>query len=102
MDLPVSRRNFIRLGATGAAAGMLSWTGHAQQPTPAGVPAAATRSRSGAEFLNADAQAAIDRGLDYIARNQLSDGSFSDLDRRDPIGAASVGITSLASLALMA
>lgn len=101
MNLPVSRRNFLRLGTTGAAAGVLGWAGHAQQPAPPAAPGSATRSRSGAEFITADTQAAIDRGLEYIARNQLADGSFSDLDRGDQIRAASVGITSLAALALM-
>jgi hypothetical protein len=99
MHPPVSRRNFLRLGATGAAAGVLSWTGHAQQPAATPAPAAGpnARSRSGAEFINQDTQAAIDRGLDLLARNQQPDGSFSDR-----LGGAAVGVTSLAALALMA
>lgn len=105
MPAHFSRRNFLRFGATGAAAGALGWTGHARQPAPAAgaptVPAGLPRSRSGAEFITPEAQTAIDRGLDFIARSQLTDGSFSDLDRRDPIGAATTGITSLAALALM-
>lgn len=98
-----SRRTVLRLGATGAAAGVLGFAGHAQQP--AGTPAAAgsaTRSRSGAEFITEETQTAIDRGLEYIARNQLADGSFADPDRRGGYGAAAVGITALGALALMA
>ncbi|MCS7270211.1 MAG: terpene cyclase/mutase family protein [Gemmataceae bacterium] len=49
------------------------------------------------DFLNAETQAAIERGLDYIARNQNADGSF--VDHRS---GAAVGVTALAALALMA
>src|SRR5262245_28897129 len=99
MQPPVSRRNFLRIGATGAAAGVLAWTGHAQPPAAAPAPGAnpAARSRSGAEFINQDTQDKIDRGLELLARSQLSDGSFSDR-----LGGAAVGVTSLAALALMA
>jgi hypothetical protein len=94
--MPLSRRNFLRYGATGAAAGMLGWVGHAQQPGSSG-PGGVARSRSGAEYITQDTQAAIDRGLDFIARSQSSDGSFAERS-----SAASVAITSLAGLALMA
>lgn len=96
MTAALSRRQFVRAGAIGTAAGLLGWVGHAQQPAPT-APGAAVRSRSGAEFITQETQAAIDRGLDFIARSQLTDGSF--LDR--PSGAA-VGVTALAGLALMA
>lgn len=96
MTAAISRRQFVRAGAIGTAAGLLGWVGHAQQPAPT-APGAAVRSRSGAEFITQETQAAIDRGLDFIARSQLTDGSF--LDR--PSGAA-VGVTALAGLALMA
>jgi hypothetical protein len=95
MKLPPSRRNFLRLGAAGAAAGVLAWTGHAQQPAPAGVPA---RPKSGAEFIDEKTQDAIDKGLAALAANQANDGSFPDPGGSD----ATVGITALAALALMA
>lgn len=95
----ISRRNFIRVGATGTTAGVLGLAGHAQQSQPDPVPNAGlgSRSKSGAEFINADTQTAIDRGLDYIGRSQHSDGSFGEAG-----GGATVGITALAGLALMA
>ncbi len=95
MTQAVSRRYFLRLGTTGLAAGTLGWAGHAQQPAQP-VPASATRSRSGAEFINQEAQSAIERGLDFLARSQLNDGSFSDR-----LGGTAVGVTALAGLALM-
>ena len=88
--MPISRRSFLRLAAAGGAAGALGWAGHAQEkPAPAGTD-------TGAEFITADTQAAIDRGLNALARSQLDDGSFSDR-----FNGASVGITALAGLALM-
>jgi hypothetical protein len=97
----LTRRNFLRAGACGSAAGALSWAGHAQQPPPA--PAAATRSRSGAEFINQETQAQIDRGLDLLARSQSSDGSFPGRESSDRGWSGSaVGITAIAGLALMA
>lgn len=93
----LTRRDWLRLGATGAAAGVLGWAGHAQQPAAAPAGTGGTRSRSGAEFINQETQAAIDHGLDFLARSQLNDGSFSDR-----LGGAAVGVTALAGLALMA
>ena len=87
---PLSRRNFLRLGAAGGAAAALGWAGHAQE-----APGRAA-SETGAEFITAETQAAIDRGLSALARSQLDDGSFSDR-----FNGASVGITALAGLALM-
>jgi Squalene-hopene cyclase C-terminal domain len=102
----ITRRDVLRLGATGAAAGTLGWAGHAQQPAPGTAPkppASATRSRSGAEFITPDTQAAIDRGLETLARNQLANGSFADGANglADRNGGATVGITALAALGLM-
>ena len=93
-ELP-SRRSMRR------GAGLLGLTGHAQQPGRTS-PVAATRSRSGAEYINEETQAQIDRGLDLLARGQLNDGSFSGgpvLDRAG--GGWTVGVTALAGLALM-
>jgi hypothetical protein len=98
MPVRIDRRNFIRAGATGAAAGALGLVGHAQQPQPepaAQVPG--SRSKAGAEFITPDTQAAIERGLGFLARNQLADGSFGE-----PTLGTGVGIASLAALALMA
>jgi hypothetical protein len=85
-----SRRQFLRLAAAGGAAGALGFAGHAQDPlTPPGT-------ETGAEFINNETQAAIDRGLASLSRLQV-DGGFTDR-----ANGASVGITSLAALALMA
>jgi hypothetical protein len=97
----VTRRNFLRLGATGVAAGTLGWASHAQQPAAA-TTAPVSRSRSGAELIDQDTQAAIERGLDLLARSQLTNGSFSDGAFADRGGGSTVGIASLAALALMA
>lgn len=93
--LVVSRRDFLRLGSSGVAAGALAFVGHAR--SPADRPSLPARTRSGAEFISAETQAAIDRGLEFLARAQLHDGSFSER-----LGGAAVGITSLCALALMA
>lgn len=91
MNLPVSRRNFLRMAAGCGTAGTLAWAGHAQEaPAPAAADA-------GADFVTSETQAAIDRGLSSLARAQLSDGSFSD-----HFNGAAVGVTALAGLALMA
>lgn len=88
----VSRRDFIRASAvTGAAVG-LNWVGHAQPPAATGP-----RSDSGAEFITADTQAAIDRGLAQLAQGQGLDGSFADAARNG----TAAGITGLGGLALM-
>lgn len=85
-----SRRQFLRLAAAGGAAGALGFAGHAQDPlAPPGT-------ETGAEFINNETQAAIDRGLATLSRLQF-DGAFTDRT-----SGASVGITSLAALALMA
>lgn len=86
-----SRRQFLRLGAVGGAAGLLGFAGHAQErQAPAGAD-------TGAEFITPETQAAIDRGLAVLARSQFDDGAFAE--RFNP---ASVGITALSGLALMA
>src|SRR3954471_20811057 len=92
MSEPVSRRRFLRLTATGSAAGLLGWVGHAPHPPPA------PGSDTGAEFITPETQAAVDRGLLYLARVQLDDGSFPV-----PPGSSGsvVGVTALAGLALM-
>ena len=85
-----SRRQFLRLAAAGGAAGALGFAGHAQDPlTPPGT-------ETGAEYINNETQAAIDRGLGALSRLQI-DGAFTDRN-----SGASVGITALAALALMA
>jgi hypothetical protein len=97
VGLTLTRRNFLRCSATGTAAGILGLAGHAQVPS---APSAfANRSRSGAEFITRETEDAIREGLDSLAKGQYSDGSYMERADRTP---ASVGITSLASLALMA
>jgi hypothetical protein len=88
---PLSRRSFLRLATAGGAAAALGWAGHAQEAPRR------TASETGAEFITPETQTAIDTGLNVLARSQLDDGSV--YDRFD---GASVGITSLAGLALMA
>ena len=84
-----TRRRFLRVLPVAGTAGVLAWTGHAQESRP-------QASESGAEFITTETQAAIDNGLAYLASKQMKDGSF--LDR---FSGASVGITALAGLALM-
>jgi len=99
MTLPsniVSRRNFMRMGAIGGAAGVLGLMSHdgrglAQDPAP--MPGTDT----GAEFINGETQGAIDRGLTLLARSQGEEGSFTDR-----FSGAGVGVAGLAGLALMA
>jgi hypothetical protein len=65
----------------------------------AGLPAVALAQPPDAEPLPPDAQAAVDRGLAYLAANQASDGSYPDT-RLGSRG--NVAVTGLAGLALMA
>jgi hypothetical protein len=98
MDNPlrsVSRRDVLRATAVGAAGVGLNWVGSAQPPMPG--PGGAARSDTGAEFITADTQAAIDRGLAHIAQGQMNDGSFTDPNRTG----TAAGITGLCGLALM-
>jgi hypothetical protein len=88
---PISRRQFLRLSAAGAAGVGLNWVGHAQPP------AGGTGPDTGAEFITGDTQAAIDRGLAFLAQGQGNDGSLADR-----VGGTAAGITGLAGLALMA
>jgi hypothetical protein len=90
---PASRRDFLRASAVAGAAVGLNWVGHAQPPQPA-----APRSDNGGEFITADTQAAIDRGLAQLAQSQDAvTGSFADAAR----GGTAAGITGLCGLALM-
>ena len=79
-----TRRQFLRTASVLAAGSGLALVGHADD-----VP--------NADLVTADAQAAIDRGLIYLAGNQAGDGSFSD----SRSGFGNVAITGLAGLALM-
>jgi hypothetical protein len=87
-----SRRGFLRLAAVGGAAGAVGYAGH--QPGRAQDGAAGD---AGAEFITPETQAAIDRGLGYLARVQHEDGSFGPF-----AGGSAVGVAALAGLALMA
>lgn len=84
----VSRRQFLRASAAGGGVAALHLAGLAQ---PAGP-----RNDNGGEFITADTQAAIDRGLAQLAQGQGGDGSFSDRH-----GGTAAGITGLGGLALM-
>jgi hypothetical protein len=91
----VSRRDFFRASAAAGTAVGLNWVSSAQ-PIGGSVPAAPARGDNGSEFITAETQAAIDRGLAHLAQTQSNDGSFSDR-----IGGTAAGITGLAGLALM-
>jgi hypothetical protein len=86
----VTRRQFLRTASALGAGGTLALVGHAQDaaPTPAADPS----------LITPETQAAIDRGLAYLASAQAADGSFPDT--RTNFG--NVAITGLAGLALMA
>jgi hypothetical protein len=89
----VSRRDVLRATAvTGAALG-LNWVGNAQ---PIGAAAAPARGEVGADFITAETQTAIDRGLAHLAQAQGADGSFGDRG-----GGTVSGITGLCGLALL-
>ena len=65
MTVPLSRRAFLRLSATGSAAGIVGLAGHAQDPTPpAPTP---NRSRTGAEFITQKTEEAIREGHEFLA-----------------------------------
>lgn len=86
-----SRRDVLRVSAAGAGVAALNFAGVAQPPAPA-----PRGGDTGAEFITADTQAAIDRGLAQISQSQGADGSFSDLR-----GGTAAGITGLCGLALL-
>ncbi|HXD84950.1 MAG TPA: twin-arginine translocation signal domain-containing protein [Urbifossiella sp.] len=86
-----TRRNFLRLSAAGGVAAALGAVGHGQNP------AAKAPSETGADFITAETEAAIDHGHAFLASKQNGDGSFAE-----PLSPAAVAITSLAGLALMA
>jgi hypothetical protein len=90
----VSRRVLLQLAGAGGVMGGLGLAAARLPAQPAGQPA--PRSDTGAEFINADTQAAIDRGIAHLAQCQNEGGSFTDHSS----GSAS-GITGLAGLALM-
>ncbi|MBM3979712.1 MAG: terpene cyclase/mutase family protein [Planctomycetes bacterium] len=90
-DLSVSRRDVFRAAATVGATVGASWFGHAQP-----IGANALRPDNGAEFITADTQSAIDRGLSHLAQGQGADGAFTDR-----AGGTASGITGLGGLALM-
>ncbi len=81
-----TRRQFLRAAAVGGTAGGLAVL--AADPSP---PAA----KSSDDFVTADTQSAIDKGLDYLAGSQAADGSFTDRNT------SNVGITAIAGLALL-
>ena len=85
----VSRRDFFRVAASSGSAAALHLGAFAQ---PGGAP----RSDTGAEFITADTQTAIDRGLAALAQGQAADGSFGERAG----GGATAGITGLGGLAL--
>ena len=86
-----SRRTFLRLSAAGGAARMLAYAGHGQDA------AAPPATETGAEFITAETQAAIESGLTFLSHNQGADGSFTER-----FSGAAVGVTALCGLALMA
>jgi hypothetical protein len=89
----LSRRDVLRVSTTVGLAGSLNWIGAAQPPNAAPV---SPTSDTGAEFINNETQIAIDRGLNYLAQAQNSDGSFAER-----ASGTSAGITGLCGLALL-
>lgn len=84
----ITRRRFVRAAAFGGVGLAAALAGHAQEP-PVADPAAA-------DFITPETQAAIDRGLSFLARMQGNDGAFDD--NQGP----NVAVAGLAALALMA
>jgi hypothetical protein len=85
----VSRRTFLQASAAFAAGGTAVLASHSDDPP---APAAD-------DLITAEAQAAIDRGLHFLAESQSrEDGAFAN----NRTGFGNVAITGLAGLALMA
>lgn len=82
----IHRRRFLQFASAGSAAAALGLAGHAQENP--GITS---------DLVTSDAQSAIDRGLEYLAAHQGSDGAFVDKSN-----SANVAVTALAGLALLA
>lgn len=95
MPPPVlTRRSALRLASGGGAAGLVGLVAH--DTSTRGQSAAGGRD---AALVTSEAQAAIDRGLAFLAQAQFADGGFSP----DSVGGgAAVGVAALAGLALLA
>lgn len=86
---PLPRRRFLRYAALGGlAAGLARLSPADDRAGDPGPPAG--------DFITPETQAAIDRGLGYLARAQSDDGSYFDGS------GGNVAVTGLAGLALMA
>ncbi|HEX4608364.1 MAG TPA: prenyltransferase/squalene oxidase repeat-containing protein [Urbifossiella sp.] len=94
--LPLTRRSALRLAAAGGAAGLLGWAGH---DTPSHAQAPPAGADPAGDLVTPEAQAAIDRGLAFLAQSQQDDGAFGS-DRLG--GGSAAGVAALAGLALMA
>ncbi len=93
LRLAASGGTALRLAASGGTAGLIGWVGH--DAPSLGGPGGGRE----ADLVTPEAQAAIDRGLAFLAQAQFADGGFSpDSDG----GEAAVGIAALAGLALLA
>jgi prenyltransferase beta subunit len=86
-----SRRRFLLRAASAGAGLTLGLEGRANQNAD---PPAESESR---DFITAETQRAIDRGLGYLAATQFRDGSFGDRIQFH----GNVAVTSLAALAFM-
>jgi hypothetical protein len=87
MTRRITRRRFAQSAALGGAGLAAALVGHAQEPAG---------EAAGGDAVIPEAQAAIDRGLAYLARSQAADGSHDD--NQGP----NVAVAGLAGLALMA
>lgn len=93
----MNRRQWWQATFETVAASGLCWLCYAQHNYASSRNASAQEWQESDSTIPAEVQAAIDRGLEFLARNQNSDGSF--VDHR---GGSAVGISALAALALMA
>lgn len=96
----LNRRRFLASAARAGSVGLggaAAVVGFAQErPQDRGGAAAE------ANLITAEAQAAIDRGLAFLASNQFADGSFGDSRMGGGPGNVAVAVAALAGLALMA
>ena len=100
VDAGLDRRLFTRLAVTGLGAAALAPIGFGAAPTWARDRKNSPNEKSPAELVTAPAKKAIDKGLDFLLRNQVKSGRNRGAFGNSGISAG-VATASLGGLALM-